>query len=139
MKNTVYCLGNSLVKDDNLPIQMMPYLKKELPQFLFRHFDPTETDKICDRPIFVDTILGSKKITIYSDLSEFQLSPRVSAHDYDLPLFLGLMIKLSKIKNFTLIGIPNEYTLKRALKETVKVLRVTEFDEMGSTTHTGII
>ena len=117
MKKIIYCLGNEVVDIDSLPLKMMPYLSKKFPQINFLPFDPTESTETENKMIFLDTVFGIKKIKLITDLKNLRLSPRNSVHDYDLPLYLGLMLKLKKIKEFTVIGLPVNYPLKNAFKE----------------------
>ena len=102
---------------DNLPLKIMTKLKNKLPGINFMHLDPTEAGTIEDNAIFIDTALGIKKIEITSDLKKLSLAPRNSVHDYDLPIFLGLMLKLGKINSFTIIAVPGKYNLNKALEE----------------------
>ena len=71
----------------------------------------------------MDSVLGVKKISIYKDLKNFEESPRNSVHDFDLPVFLGLMLKLKKIKSFKIVGIPTDYYLEKAVDEVSKLLK----------------
>lgn len=123
MKKKIYCLGNSLLKNDSLPLKIMPALVKEFPDIDFVIFDPTEDSEITERPIFIDSIIGIKKTKIFNDLKHFDLSPRNSVHDFDLPVFLGLMLKLKKISSFKIIGIPSKLFEKKAIQEVTKILK----------------
>lgn len=125
MKKTVYYLGNPLVKEDNLLIKIIPKLKKLFPQISFIHFDPTEelkTEKNKEL-IFIDTVVGINKVIKSSSLNHWTLSPRVSAHDYDLPLQLGILTKLKKIKSLIIIGIPSRGNENEAVREVGKILK----------------
>ena len=102
---------------------MLPTLKKQYPQFNFLHFDPTEAENIKDEAIFIDTVVGINKVQIFTDLKNFKFSPRNSVHDFDLTVFLGLMLKLKKIKLFKIIGVPEKYTLKKAVLEVAEVIK----------------
>lgn len=123
MKKKIYCLGNSLLKNDSLPLKIRPALVKEFPDIDFVVFDPTEENEISDKPIFLDSVVGLRKIRIFNDLKKFQLSPKNSAHDFDLPVLLGLILKLKKIKSFTIIGVPEKYTVKRTFDEVSEAIK----------------
>src|SRR3989344_5064822 len=123
MPKVIYCLGNPMNAKDNLPLKIMTKLKNKLPGINFMHLDPTEAGTIEDNAIFIDTVLGIKKIEITSDLNKLSLAPRNSVHDYDLPIFLGLMLKLGKIKSFTIIGVPEISNLKKAVEEVGNVIK----------------
>ena len=123
MKKNIYVLGNPLVDKDKIPLRLLPKLRELCPQWLFLPLDPTEEVSELDEDlILVDTVIGIHKLTVYHDLRHFALSPRVTVHDYDLPINLGLMQKLGKIKNVTVIGIPNSGNMNEILMEVINFL-----------------
>jgi hypothetical protein len=119
MKRNVYVLGNPLVPKDCLPLKLIPHLRKKIPEFNFIHLDPTEEIDLSKNRelIFLDTVIGIKKVKKFHSLNHWNLSPRVSPHDYDLPLQLGLLAKLKKISKLTIIGIPENGKLENILEE----------------------
>jgi len=124
MKKTVYVLGNPLVNIDNLPLKLLPQLKKNYPEFSFIHFDPTEELTQADRNlIFIDTVIGIKKVTTFNDLNRWSISPRFTVHDFDLPINLKILQKLGKIKKITIIGVPKKGNQKKILKEIKNLLK----------------
>ncbi len=105
----IYVFGNQLVKEDSLPVKILPELKKKFPQIRFETADPNENfpqDKEKNL-IIIDTVKGLKQPTIFglNDLEEIQKSPD-SPHDYDLRMHLLLLKKLKKIDSVTIIGLP---------------------------------
>jgi len=122
MKKTIYILGNPSVSEDNVPLKIMPGLTRKFPEINFKHFDPTE-GAIADKAILVDVVHGIKKVQKFNDLNYFIKSPRNSVHDYDLPLFLGLMLKLKKIRTFTIFGVPADYKQKQAFNELSEMIK----------------
>lgn len=123
MKKVIFILGNPLLENDSLPVAIKPLLIRNFPDFEFKHVDPSEGDEISGNPVIIDTVIGIKKIRVFKNLTDFQKSPRNSVHDYDLHLYLGLMLKLKKISSFTIIGIPEKYTVKKAFLEVSKKIR----------------
>lgn len=118
-KKIVYILGNPIVKQDRYTIFLIEELRKLLPRYRFIHIDPTE-ELVVDHTkqlIFIDTVINVDQVTIFHDLEAFISSPRVSVHDFDLPLSLGLLLKTGKVKKLTIIGIPVKGRKKRILKE----------------------
>jgi Ni,Fe-hydrogenase maturation factor len=109
MTNTLFILGNLLDDQDALPVHLLPKLQQHFPTLDCVLFDPTEELPAALPPhiCIVDTVIGIDTITVFSNLEDFKLSPRVSVHDFDLPLFLGLLKKLGKIEKITIIGIPS--------------------------------
>jgi hypothetical protein len=117
MKKTIYVLGNPLEDIDKLPIQLLPVLQQTFPDIEFILFDPTEElpQPIPKHLYLLDTVLGITTVTIFTDMNDFLISPRISVHDFDLPLFLGMLKKLGKIDDVTIIGIPPNLNEKEAL------------------------
>jgi Ni,Fe-hydrogenase maturation factor len=110
MNKTVYVLGNPLIKSDNLPLMILPALIKTFPKIKFEILDPTESLVLNKKQdlVFIDTVLGIKKVTVFDNLEKFMLSPRVSVHDFDLFLELALLFKMKKIKKIKIIGLPQK-------------------------------
>lgn len=124
MKKTVFYSGNIILGCDNKPHLLIPHLKKKFPQIGFLHYDPTEElpENFSGKFILIDTVTGISKVTVFSNLNKFSPSPRVTLHDYDVLLNLKLMMKLKKIKEVTVIGIPQKGNLEDLLGQTEKVL-----------------
>lgn len=124
MKKKVFVLGNPLVKNDSLPIQILPKLRQRLPDLQFIHIDPTEEypQKPAQDLIIIDTVLGIKSVTSFNDLNHWYRSPRVTVHDFDLPVSLGLAKKLGKIKSLKVIGVPPKGDKKKIINQIVNLL-----------------
>lgn len=124
MSKIIYVLGNPLLKNDNLPLKLIPYLIKLYPNISFMHHDPTEELNIEKKSIIlIDTVIGINKVKVFDSLNNFLLSPRNSVHDYDLFLNLSLMKKTGRIKDFTIIGIPPKMKIKKAIEELNKIFK----------------
>jgi len=110
----IYVFGNPLVKEDNLPLKILPKLKKIFSQIKFKVVDPNENfpPRNEKKLIILDTVQGLKqpKIIKLTDLQELKKTPN-STHDYDLGMHLLLLKKLKKIKSVKIIGLP--FTLKK--------------------------
>ncbi|MCX8008381.1 MAG: hypothetical protein N3A54_01620 [Patescibacteria group bacterium] len=116
---TVLILGNSLYEFDSLPIQILPILKKKFPHVQFQLWDPTEEipDNITENLILIDTIIGIKSVQVFDSLDDFLFSPRNTVHDFDVPIALGLLKKLGKVKEIKIIGIPPHACIHRILRK----------------------
>src|SRR3989339_121351 len=113
---TIYIFGNPILKQDSLPIELLPKLKRRFPQINFVTKDPTEnwTDDAKEVTI-IDTVAGISKVTVFHSLEVFQQNnPRIGPHDYDVYLDLSLLLKLKKIKSITIIGLPPKKSLINA-------------------------
>lgn len=123
MKKTVYVLGNSEESLDQEAVRLIPELMKSFPHINFIHFDPTEEfpENTSDKLILMDTVIGLDKVTTFNNIDYWKLSPRVTVHDYDLPIMLGILKKIGKIRNITIIGIPYKGNFQKIISEVSKL------------------
>lgn len=126
----IYVLGNEVETVDNIPVRLTSQLKKAFPKLSFQRLDPTEElpENESGEFILLDTVMGMTKVELINDLKHFLLSPRVTLHDYDLPLSLGIAMKLGKIKKITIIGIPPKGNREVILKEIAQEIRKLPFN-----------
>lgn len=125
MKKVIFVLGNKISKEDKKVVSLIHKFNKHFTDFAFVHYDPIE-ELPPDMPqqlIFLDIVIGIKKITLFEDMESFSLSPLVTVHDYDLPINLNLLKKLGKIKEIKIIGVPNSYNTENILRETGIILK----------------
>lgn len=117
VKSTVFVFGNPLLKEDSLPIRLLPSLRKALPDVDFREIDPTEDLRDLGKtPIIIDTVLGPENIVMIKDLEQLEDSPNCSLHDMDLGMSLKLMKKTGMLDSVTIIGIPVRMKSKTAVE-----------------------
>lgn len=101
--------------DSNLDNRVFEIIKK-FPKINFQIINPNDDlpvrqaglpSNIYDL-VILDTVATLKKVTIFTekDLDKFILSPRSTAHDYDLGFQLRYLKKLGKLKKITIIGVP---------------------------------
>jgi len=89
----IYVLGNLLVKEDSLPIKLIPRLEKDLPGYEIIEIDPSEDFPKQKELIIIDTIINAKQVTLVTNIDKIQLGSIVSLHDFDLVYNLKLMKK----------------------------------------------
>lgn len=121
----IFVVGNSLIKQDNLPLRLLPKLKKQFPKIIFLHIDPNEDfippkNEPC---IIIDTVVGIKTVTIFNNIDAFLVTRSVSPHDYDLGFHLKLLKKMGKLGKITIIGIPPTLSLNEAWMRVYAFLR----------------
>ena len=113
----IYVFGNPLVKEDSLPLVILPTLRVCRPQINFIVVDPNENFPPENEKdlIILDAVKGisSTALLDFSDLAQVEKSP-VSQHDYDLLLHLLLLKKMGKVNKVTIIGIPQDSIDKKA-------------------------
>ncbi len=124
MKKTILVLGNSIIDEDNHALWLIPNLRRLFPQVNFILHDPTEEipQDINSELFIIDTVSGIEKVTQFDNLDHFKTSPRVTLHDFDLPINLGILIKLGKIKKVKIIGIPQKEDKKTILSDVIKII-----------------
>jgi len=117
---TIYLFGNPLLSFDNLPIRLLPDLKKEFPQIDFRVTDPNENIKpIKKELIIIDTVQGINKVMVFNNLDKIQLDKIYSPHDLDLGFNLKLLQKIGELGKVTIFGVPQNIKEEKALKQLI--------------------
>ena len=104
----IFVFGNPDVKEDSLPVKLMPQLKKEFPNIEFLHLDPNEEWDIPEHFIAIDTVEGIDDIIVINSLDQLQNTSAVTMHDWDVGKNLKWLQKLGKIKKITIIGVPSQ-------------------------------
>ena len=120
---TIFIFGNPDLAFDSLPLRILPGLKKRFPQVKFEVRDPNEEWDAPEELILIDTVFGIERARIFDDLKNFENSPRVSLHDFDLLSHLRYLRKLGKLKKVKIIGIPPTISEKEALEQVSAILR----------------
>jgi Ni,Fe-hydrogenase maturation factor len=119
----IYVVGNLFLKEDSLPLKIMPLLAKKFPEIKFIEFDPTENFPKEKNILILDTVAGLKKACLISDISEFEFQKPYSLHDFDLGLNLKLMQKIGYIKKFTIVGVPQKISKKEAIIQVSRLIK----------------
>ncbi len=121
---TVYVLGNRLELTDRAAVELMPKLASTCGAFRFVRYDPTDDVDLQDiNPIFIDTVVGIQRVTVFQSLSAFAQRRTTTVHDYDLVPALGILLKLGKLSSVTVIGIPNSATPQTVLFDVQRILK----------------
>jgi len=120
--SNIYILGNPLLKEDSLPLKLLPELKKSFKNINFIELDPTENLPEEKELILIDTIINTDKVKILTDIEKIQSSPQCSLHDFDLGFQLKLMKKLKKIDKPVIIGVPSKENQDKILKELKNII-----------------
>ena len=118
----IYVLGNLLLEQDALPIQLLPKLREQFSDIEFLELDPTENLPEEENLILIDTIINTDKIQILKDIDKIQSSPSYSLHDFDLGFQLKLAKKLNKLQDVTIIGIPPNISHDKVLEDLKEII-----------------
>jgi hypothetical protein len=124
MNKIIYVLGNDVEISDRMPITILPFLKKKFPHVSFVLFDPTEefAPSLDKDLLFIDTVINISKVALFEGIAEWQRSPAVSVHDYDLLISLTLMQKLGKIHSVRIIAVPPKGNKAKIISEVSSLL-----------------
>lgn len=131
----ILVFGNPLLKQDSLPLKLLPKLRLKFPNIDFQEIDPTENLEPflnTDTPntehrtpgdlVAIDTIKSINKITIINDINQLHANKIYSMHDFDLALNLKLLKKLNIIESVKIIGIPMDMSEEEALVQISKLI-----------------
>lgn len=119
MKKRVYVFGNVLYDKDALPILLIPILKKEIPEFDFIEFEPTEgLESLKEKNlVIIDTIIGIKDIVLITDINKIETNRICSLHDFDLGYNLKLLKKFGLIEKVFIIGVPEKIEIDKCIRD----------------------
>jgi hypothetical protein len=121
----VYIAGNPLVKDDNVPLKLLPILLRVFPRVIFEEADPNENFIPEKGSIIIDTVEGIARPQLFDSIDNFVRTRSVSAHDYDLGFHLLLLRKLHKISDVRIIGVPKGTEAEECAPGVIALLRGT--------------
>jgi Ni,Fe-hydrogenase maturation factor len=122
----VLVFGNRLVKKDNLPLKLVPYLEKEFPEIEFKEFDSIEDLQDEGSVIYImDSVENIENVTIIYDIDQIKVSNNLyTIHDMDLGYMLKLMKKVNMIDKVIIFGIPinilSKIEILNQLKEKIR-------------------
>lgn len=114
---TISIFGSEFYKKDQGIVKHLANLKKALPHYTWLYQDPSEDLVIpTDDWWILDIAMNISKPLHFHDLSKFQKTKSLSAHDYDLWLELNLQQKLGNLPKLNILVIPPNYNLKDLIK-----------------------
>lgn len=123
MIKQVYVFGNIDIKNDSLPLRMIPKLQEKFPDIKFEVRDPNEEWEVPEEFVIIDTVIGIKGVKVFETLDKFLSAPRVSMHDFDFLTNLQYLSKLGKIKKIKIIGMSPDMKENEAIKKVSAILR----------------
>ncbi len=123
----IYVCGNPLVKEDSLPLRILPELRKRFPEINFVEFEPTEDLPEEENLVIIDTVINAKDVMLIDNIDQFVQTKALSLHDFDLGLNLKLAKKLGKLKSVKIIGVPARMPEGAVLSRIGELLRAHSF------------
>jgi Ni,Fe-hydrogenase maturation factor len=125
-KLKILVFGNTLLKNDKLPVTMIEELQKEFPDIEFQEFDTVEDLHKEGRTLYIlDTVEGIEHVVTITEIDQLITNKIYSVHDFDLAYNLKLLKKANMIENVMIFGIPMAMKKDQALKELKKIIRST--------------
>lgn len=128
----ILVFGNHLVKQDNLPLRILPQLKQNFPNIEFKELDSTETLQnetdenknltILDTAIDIDQI-KTIALNTQEDFKKLQLPNALSMHDFDLAYNLRLLKKVNLINQVKIICVPMEMQEEEASSQLQSIFK----------------
>ena len=122
---SIYVVGNPLLKDDSMPLRLLPLLQKACPNLVFELFEPTRMDIPHNVDLtFIDTVQGVKKTVYLHGLKALASSnPAYSLHDFDLGVQLLLLDKFGLLGHVHIIGVPARGNVKKIAHDVLHILK----------------
>jgi len=128
----IYTLGNPLLKEDRLALEVAEELKKKFKGFEFVEFDPIES--VEEDAYFMDVAKGIEDVKLVEEEC-FESSKIYSLHDFDLSQIIPLLKKAGKLKSFKLIAIPFGMEKEEAVEKVGRLLKTLSTLSSGSGLH----
>lgn len=123
-RRRILVFGNPLVKEDSLPLELLPNLRRTFPEIEFVEFDAAEDlENEGEGLVIIDTVKGVRKTVLITDVDSIGQSSIYSMHDFDLGITLKLLKKMGLVKSVRIFGVPVGYDKETALKELEGLLR----------------
>lgn len=127
----VLVFGNPYLEEDNLAVKVGNQLKSD--KSAKSGFDvihcPNPDDLLnhdLNNAVILDVAKGIDKVDVFDDLESLEFSVIFSLHDFDLSFFLKILKEAGKLERVSIIGIPQGYDEKEAIKEVKKILKKQE-------------
>jgi len=115
----IYTLGNPLLEEDRLALEVAEELRKRVKWVEFVEFDPVET--VEGDVWFMDVVKGIDDVKIIEEES-FEMHKPYSLHDFDLSQAIPLLKRAGKLKSFKLIAIPFGMRKEEAVEKVERLL-----------------
>jgi len=119
----VLVFGNPLLKEDNLPLRLLPSLRKSFPETEFDEADPADIDLEKGQLVVIDTAKGIDRVMLIEDASKLQDYEMLSTHGLGLAEMLALMKAAGRKVDVKIVCVPQGMPQKKALTEVTKMFR----------------
>lgn len=108
----VYVFGNKDVPEDGRAMEVAEELESTMENISFVFVEPNEDVPFAGESdvVILDTVLGIRDVTLIrgDEVDRLILSPRETAHDFDLAFQLKYLKKIGRLGEVAVIGVPQE-------------------------------
>jgi Ni,Fe-hydrogenase maturation factor len=131
----VYVFGNVHVPEDNRAVEVARELEGAIEGISFVFVKPNEDVPFVDERhvVILDTVKEIRDVVLVEGegIDGLMLSPRASAHDFDLAFQLRYLKKLGRLGRVTVIGVPQEGGVDHLLIKSI-LRKLVAHDMQGS-------
>jgi Ni,Fe-hydrogenase maturation factor len=125
-KNKILVFGNVLLKNDSIPLRLVPKLRESFPKIEFKEFDPNDDlEKEGKTLNIIDSVEGIKKVVLINEIDSLQTQRVFSMHDFDLAHSLKLLKKTGYVDSVNIFGVPMEISEEEALIQLKALIKAT--------------
>lgn len=118
----VYVFGNPLLEEDSLPLELLPELRRRMPDIEFVESDPADMPHE-EELLIIDTAMGINDVVLIEDIRKLKTCNLMSMHEMDLGQMLKLMKAAGMIKEVKIIAVPKGIQAEEALDRIGKIIR----------------
>jgi Ni,Fe-hydrogenase maturation factor len=125
-KYKILVFGNPMLKEDSVPLKLIPRLAKEFPNIEFKEFDPNDNlEKEGKALNIIDCIQQIRKVTIVTEIDKIETARIYTMHDFDLGYNLKLLKKMGYLDSVRIFGVPMKMKENEAFTQLVKIINAT--------------
>jgi len=115
-----------MLKEDSVPLKLIPRLAKEFPNIEFKEFDPNDNlEKEGKALNIIDCIQQIRKVTIVTEIDKIETARIYTMHDFDLGYNLKLLKKMGYLDSVRIFGVPMKMKENEAFTQLVKIINAT--------------
>ncbi|MFA6198326.1 MAG: hypothetical protein WC734_04220 [Patescibacteria group bacterium] len=123
MTKEIWLFGNIDLPQDSLPLRLQERLSSEFPNIKFIVQDPLDEWVMPEQLYIIDTVQGLDKVTVFNSLDQFQKTPSVTMHDFDLGMQLRMLQKVGQLPKLTIFGVPSGAPEDDVLTQLIEAIR----------------
>lgn len=117
-----------MLKEDRVPLRLMPRLAKRFPVIEFKELDPNDELENEGRVLnIIDCVQHIRKVTLITDIDQIETPKIYTMHDFDLGYSLKLLKKMGYLDSIRIFGVPMKMREGQAFNQLVELIGATLF------------